>query len=114
MGLVGLNQYLSEFTQCHYGSTHSARRPSKSPEFACLGGVLTFGQHMSAPFGKAAQNVLGKRVVNFGIHEAVSDVFFKELSPLKLNQQAKFCLVEVNSTNNFANPFDKIHRSRSD
>ncbi len=107
-----------EYFPCRYGKSkllfRGPKRKLEGDYVAVLGGSETYGRFVERPYPALAEELLGRKVVNFGIGNAGLDVFAQDPTIRDACSRAKVTVIQIGGAQNMSNRFYAVHPRRND
>ena len=107
-----------EYHACRYGGARVFfRGPERSldqPFMACIGGSETYGKFVPAPWPALAEDILGRRLVNFGCMNAGLDTFLNEPAALAAIGRGDGAILQAMDAHRLSNRLYTVHPRRND
>ncbi|MCB6177641.1 DUF6473 family protein [Rhodobacter sp. Har01] len=107
-----------DYFSCHYGMSRltfrGPRRDLTGEYLAMLGGTVTHGRFVIAPFPALVEERLGVPVANLGVPNAGPDVYLGDRGVGEVAGAAHLAVLQVLGAQNQTNRFYTVHPRRND
>jgi len=107
-----------DYFPCRYGKSkllfRGPKRKLEGDYVTVLGGSESYGKFVERPFPALTEELLGRKVVNFGITNAGIDVFAHDPTIRDACSRAKVTVIQIGGAQNMSNRFYAVHPRRND
>ena len=118
MAYLRLSDGALDYSPCRYGTSklrfRGPRQPLGLPYVTCLGGTITYGKFIEAPYPSLLGDRGDLRILNLGCTNAGLDTFLEDPTVLNLCRAARGCIVELPGAHMLSNRLYSVHLRRND
>jgi len=107
-----------DYLPCRYGKSklmfRGPRTALNEPYVAFIGGTVTYGKFVEAPYPDLLAREVGVPALNLGFANAGIDTFVDDSTVLDLCSSARACVIEVMGAHKLSNRHYSVHPRRND